>query len=108
MAKRVSVIDSDGQFSRRRLGWVKRQTEGSWINGAYVFPPRAEQAHAEVVAAAPALGSPGQRAASLFGRQWAQPDTREFPIDAGYWDDRAVMRFWADQSSHGKAVVARR
>jgi hypothetical protein len=39
-------------FSRRRPGWVKRQTEGEWINGAYVFPPRVEQAHAAVVASA--------------------------------------------------------
>lgn len=104
MAKQLlPVIDSNGNFSRRRSTWVrKHEAQGTCArdaSGVFVFG--AKPATTE----APIYGVPGTRAARLFGQlPDVVRDTREFPIDAAYWDGRACLRFWADQASYGRST----
>jgi hypothetical protein len=110
MAKHVPVIDSSGQFTRRKRAWVEKHEQagnGTWKDGTFVFHRTCSErsdTRATMRASAPAAGAPGTRAASLMGQQWAQRDLREFPIDTHFWDGRAVLKFWGDQGTHGKPV----
>ena len=110
MAKYVPVIDSSGQFTRRKRSWVDKHAEagnGEWREGTFVFhrtcTERAE-ARAEMKIKPAAYGEPGTRAAALLGRQWAQKDTREFPVDTHFWDGRAVLKFWGTPRIPGKQI----
>ena len=111
MANKVKVIDSNGQQSERKAQWVRKHEEarnGEWRDGVFVFYRNAEERAAAKRECRPAAyGSPGTRAASLMGQVWAEKDRREFPVDTSFWDGRGVLRFWADQASHGRRIDAR-
>lgn len=105
MAKQLlPVIDSNGNFSRRRSTWVrKHEAQGTCAcnaDGVFVFG--AQPANAP----APIYGVSGTRAVSLIDRMWEASDKREFPVDTAYWDGRGCLRFWADQAS-AKSVITR-